>query len=110
MSSPISIRVQSDQLPWRPTPFDGVEWKKLRFDPDTGRSAVMLRFAPGATYGAHRHPGGEEYLVLEGNIEEGGQVWGAGSYICHPEGSRHAPRSPDGCLLFVLLPRPIELC
>ncbi len=95
-------------LPWRDSPHAGVEWKKLDFDPATGRSAVLLRFAPGASYGAHRHPAGETYYVLDGALEDGGRTWGRGAFVQHPPGSVHKPSSREGCLLLVLLPAPIE--
>ena len=100
--------VDPRELPWRDSPHAGVQWKKLRFDPRTGSSAVLLRFEPGAYYGRHRHPGGEDYLVLEGSLEEGGRTWAAGSFVHHPPGSSHRPSSLEGCLLFVTLPAPIE--
>jgi anti-sigma factor ChrR (cupin superfamily) len=103
-----SLVVSWDSLPWRDTPHPGVVWKKLAYDPETGRSAVLLRFEPGAAYGAHRHPGGEEYLVLEGSLEDGGSSYGAGTYVRHAAGSVHRPSSKEGCLLFVSLPKPIE--
>lgn len=103
-----SVRVEVDTLPWRNTPYEGVRWKKLRFDAETGRSAVLLRFDPGTSYGAHRHPGGEEYYVLEGSLEDGGGTWSAGTYVHHPPGSVHRPSSRQGCLLLVVLPQPIE--
>lgn len=101
--------VDSQALPWRDTPYPGVAWKKLRFDPDTGESAVMLRFEPGASYGAHRHPDGEEYFVLEGSLEDAGRTYGEGTWVYHPPGSAHRPVSREGCLLYVRLPQPIEL-
>ena len=103
-----SLYVDSDALSWRESPHAGVEWKKLRYDSETGESAVLLRFSPGSSYGAHRHPEGEEYLVLEGSLEDGGRSWGKGSYVQHPPGSTHRPSSREGCLLFVRLARPIE--
>ena len=69
-----SLYVDTGTLPWRDSPYEGVHWKKLHFDPEGGRSAVLLRFAPGASYGTHRHPEGEEYLVLEGSLEDGGRT------------------------------------
>jgi anti-sigma factor ChrR (cupin superfamily) len=105
---PESLFVDSEALPWRDTPHEGVRWKKLAFDRETGRSAVLLRFEPGATYGAHAHPGGEEYWVLDGSLEDGGRTYGAGTYVRHPPGSVHRPASRAGCLLFVSLPRPID--
>ena len=84
-----SLYVDTDALEWRGTPYAGVRWKKLAFDKESGRSAVILQFEPGAAYGTHRHPGGEEYLVLEGSLEDGGRTYGAGSYVYHPPGSAH---------------------
>lgn len=106
---PESLRVDGAALPWRETPYPGVRFKKLEFEPPDGRATVLLRFAPGARYGAHEHPRGEQYYVLEGSLEDGGQQWGAGSYVHHPPGSRHAPSSAEGCLIFVTLPAPIVL-
>ena len=103
-----TLRIDSEQLPWRPSPCPGVDWKKLEHDPVSGRSTVLLRFAPGAAYDAHRHPAGEQYLILEGSLQDGAHTWGPGTYVHHPPGSAHAPRSPDGCLVFVTLPKPIE--
>ena len=103
-----SLYVDTSALPWRPTSYAGVEWKKLRFDPATGESAVLLRFQPGARYGRHRHPGGEQYLVLEGSLEDGGRTWGVGAYVRHAPDSVHVPSSAAGCLLLVTLPTPIE--
>jgi quercetin dioxygenase-like cupin family protein len=75
----------------------------------SGASAVLLRFEPGASYGAHRHPEGEQYFVIEGEVTDGADTWGPGSYVWHPPGSVHAPRSKQGCLLFVSLLKPIEI-
>lgn len=104
-----SLYVDSHAEPWRPTPCEGVAWKKLRHDPRTGESAVLLRFEPGAAYAAHRHPAGEQYLVLEGELVDGGRRWGPGAYVHHPPGSAHAPRSEGGALVYVTLPAPIEV-
>ncbi|MBI3940955.1 MAG: cupin domain-containing protein [Acidobacteria bacterium] len=103
-----SLYVKMESLPWRDSPYSGVRWKKLYFDPATGQSSVLLKFDPGARYGTHRHPLGEQYLVLEGSLEEGGRTYGAGTYVYHSPGSVHRPASKEGCLLFVILPRPIE--
>ena len=107
--SPDTVYVDSHSLPWRESPSRGVRWKKLAFDPATGSSAVLLRFEAGARYGSHRHPQGEQYYVLEGSLEDGGQTWGPGSYVNHKPGSAHTPSSEAGCLLFVTLPAPIEM-
>ena len=103
-----SLFVDGASLPWRDTPCVGVQWKKLYYDAASGESAVLLRFAPGAVYDAHRHPEGERYLVLEGELEDGGVRYGPLTYVRHAPGSAHRPHSPKGCLLFVTLQQPIE--
>lgn len=100
--------VDTETLPWRDSPYEGVRWKKLRYDAATGESTVMLEFAPGAAYGAHRHPKGEQYFVLEGSLEDGGRRYGAGTFVHHAPDSVHRPTSAEGCLLLVTLPHPIE--
>ncbi len=104
-----SIYTDGTAEDWRETPYIGVTFKKLHFDKETGRSAVLVKFDPETRYGAHRHPAGEEYYVLEGTVEDGGRRWGPGSYVYHPPGSAHRPTSKEGCLLFVSLPRPVEV-
>ncbi|MBI5435446.1 MAG: cupin domain-containing protein [Planctomycetes bacterium] len=105
---PLILAALSDAVPWRDTPHVGVRWKKLFFDAATGESTVLLRFEPGASYGAHRHPAGEQYFVLEGSLEDAGSTYGSGSYVRHAPGSAHTPSSRAGCLLLVMLPQPIE--
>lgn len=105
---PIVLAALGNDVPWRDSPHAGVAWKKLYFDRESGESTVLLRFAPGASYAAHRHPGGEQYFVLEGSLDDGGTTYGAGTYVRLAPGSAHRPSSRAGCLLLVLLPRPIE--
>ncbi len=105
---PASIHLRTHDLPWRATPSPGVEWKKLHFERSSGRSAVLLRFAPQASYAAHRHPRGEEYFVLEGQLEDGGASYGPYTYVRLPAGSAHRPSSKSGCIVLVWLDAPIE--
>jgi quercetin dioxygenase-like cupin family protein len=104
-----STYVDVRNVEWRETPYVGVTFKKLSYDRETGRSAVLVKFEPGTRYGAHRHPEGEEYYVLEGSLQDGGRTWGAGSYVYHPAGSAHRPTSEEGCILFISLPTPVEV-
>lgn len=62
-----------------------------------------MRYAPGAAYPAHRHPGGEEILVLSGVFSEGEQHYPEGWYLRNPPGSSHAPASAGGAIIFVKL-------
>ena len=64
---------------------------------------------PGTHYGTHRHPEGEQYWVLQGEIEDGGVTYGERTFVVHAPGSVHRPASRRGCLLLVALQKPIEL-
>lgn len=67
------------------------------------RATSVVRYAPGARFDAHLHELGEEILVLEGTLSDEDGNYGPGTYLKNPPGSRHAPYSDEGCLLFVKL-------
>jgi anti-sigma factor ChrR (cupin superfamily) len=70
---------------------------------ETGRLTAIVRYAPGARIAAHDHPGGEEILVLHGSFADEHGEYGKGTFVFNPEGFRHAPYSPGGCVMFTKL-------
>ena len=62
-----------------------------------------MRYAPGSHFSAHGHPGGEEFLVLDGVFSDERGDHPEGTYLLNPEGYAHAPFSREGCELFVKL-------
>ncbi len=105
-----SLVVQADAKPWKGFPeVPGVEYKVLRRHPEGGGLTLLLRFARGVHYPTHRHPGGEEYYMLEGTLRDGGKTYGKDAFVYHPPGSIHTPSSPGGAELIVVLPKAIEL-
>jgi len=56
---------------------------------------------PGIDY---HMPGPEEVYVLSGDFDDGANVYPAGTFLHHPAGSSHSPRSEQGCRLFVFYP------
>lgn len=103
------IQIRSDEREWRAFgDAPGVHYKTLRKHAEGGLT-ILLRFDPGARYHTHRHPGGEEYYVLEGELDDLGKTWPSGSYIWHPPGSVHRPASKSGCVVLVVLPQSVEL-
>jgi anti-sigma factor ChrR (cupin superfamily) len=97
------IELQTRDLPWEPSPAPGVERRYLAREETQGLATSVVRYAPGASFPAHIHPGGEEILVLEGTFTDEQGTYPAGTYLRNPPGSRHHPYSPDGCVLFVKL-------
>lgn len=106
MAEPIQMLTQ--ERPWREfADAPGVHYKTLRKHGQDEGVSLLLKFDPGARYHAHSHPGGEEYFVLEGTLNDLGKTWPQGSYLWHPPGSGHRPYSEQGCVLLVVLAKGI---
>jgi anti-sigma factor ChrR (cupin superfamily) len=96
--------VASEDLPWVASPAAGVERRMLEREGDeVARVTSIVRFAPGRRFPAHEHGGGEEFLVLAGTFSDDEGDFPAGSYVRNPVGTRHAPRTEEGCTLLVKL-------
>jgi anti-sigma factor ChrR (cupin superfamily) len=98
--------VEMDALPWRSTPFQGVEIKVLLEDQETGLMTTITRMAPGAVLPRHEHMDIEQTYVLEGRlVDDEGEVK-AGEYVWRPAGSIHVATAPEGALLLGMFLRP----
>src|SRR5262249_22358593 len=98
-----AIILQTNDLPWESSPAPGVERRYLVRDETLGVATSLVRYALGASFPEHAHPGGEEILVLEGVFADERGLYPAGTYLRNPPGSRHHPYSPNGCVIFVKL-------
>lgn len=99
-----TVSIDCESLPWRASPLPGVERRMLdRVGDELARATSIVRYAPGSHFAAHSHPGGEEFLVLEGVFSDETGDFGPGTYVRNPPGSRHRPFSRDGCVIFVKL-------
>lgn len=97
-------RVDTAVLAWEASP-SGTVWRRplYRVGGEHGPVTSLVRYAPGGAFRPHVHPEGEEILVLEGVFADEHGAYPTGTYLLNPDGSRHAPRSATGCLLFVRL-------
>ncbi len=96
--------VHAGRLPWVSSPAAGVERRMLfRVGDEKAIATSIVRYAAGSSFHSHMHPGGEEFLVLDGVFEDEHGRYPAGSYVRNPPGSAHAPRSREGCIIFVRL-------
>ncbi|WP_449433653.1 cupin domain-containing protein [Pseudomonas putida] len=106
LNADLSLRaiMHGADIPWVASPLPGVERRPLyRLGGEQARATTLVRYAPGSHFSAHLHPGGEEFLVLEGVFEDERGRYPAGSYVRNPPGSAHAPQSVEGCMIFVRL-------
>lgn len=101
-SLPVVIR--PGDAPWVASPLPGVERQMLdRIGEELARATSIVRYAQGSQFSAHAHPGGEEFLVLDGVFSDERGDYPAGTYVRNPIGSRHTPFSREGCTIFVKL-------
>ncbi len=98
------VFIDTAQIDWVPSPSSNV-WRKplAREEAERGHTTSLVRFDPDSYFPQHMHPLGEEILVLEGVFSDEHGDYGPGYYIRNPPGSRHAPFSKEGCVLFVKL-------
>lgn len=90
--------------PWVASPMPGVERRMLdRIGEEVARATSIVRYAAGSRFSEHQHPGGEEFLVLDGVFSDERGDYPAGTYVRNPIGSHHAPFSREGCTIFVKL-------
>jgi anti-sigma factor ChrR (cupin superfamily) len=93
-------------LPWKPTPYDGVDMKILFEDNDRGLLTALFRWAPGSSLPLHEHVDIEQTYVLEGSIvDDEGEVT-AGNFVWRPIGNRHAATAPNGALVLATFLKP----
>jgi quercetin dioxygenase-like cupin family protein len=96
--------VHADEWRWVDSPQAGVQRVMLdRVGDEVAVATSFVRYAPESRFPAHDHPLGEEFLVLEGEFGDEHGRYPPGSYVRNPPGSRHAPFSDPGCLIWVKL-------
>ena len=104
---PLASRyVEVEVLPWKPTPWPGIDMKVLLEDLETGLLTALFRWQPGAELALHEHVEIEQTFVLEGSlVDDEGEVR-AGNYVWRPKGNRHLARSPRGALVLSFFLKP----
>ena len=97
--------MRTAEMDWQASPSAGVWRKRLeRIGPqEAGVVTSVVRYDPGSRFSAHAHPDGEEFLVLDGVLEDEHGQYAAGANVLNPDGTRHAPSTETGCTLFVKL-------
>ena len=98
------IVIDTTRCAWVRSPAKGVWRKPLEREAvESGQVTSIVRYAPGSTFATHSHPLGEEIYVISGIFEDEKGLYPVGSYLRNPPGSSHAPRSFEGCVLWVKL-------
>jgi len=93
------VVIDSRGAAWPSGPVPGLT--RLPLHEFGSEQVVLERWQPGTRSPLHEHPGGEEIYVIEGTLMDEEGCYAAGSWLRNPPGSRHAPFSEEGCLLYV---------
>lgn len=91
----------TEAMDWLRRDVEGISAKPLYSSDEFPETMSLVRYDPGTRFPAHDHPGGEEIFVLEGELEDEHGRYPAGTWLRQPPGSRHAPWSEEGCVLYV---------
>lgn len=95
---------RADNLNWQATDTEGVAVKLLEsVELQHHRLTMLIRFSAGSRYDLIQHAGGEEFLVLSGNLHDSMGQYGSGTYVRNPPGRVNWVASEKGCLLFAKL-------
>ena len=98
------VALNTSQIDWLESPMAGVDRRMLdRIGEEVARATSIVRYAPASHFSAHTHSGGEEFIVLDGTFQDEHGDYPAGTYVRNPIGTRHIPRSDQGCTIFVKL-------
>ena len=100
----VPVVVHSEDIDWVASPMAGVDRRMLdRIGDEVARATSIVRYAPGSSFSAHTHTGGEEFIVLSGTFQDEHGDYPAGTYVRNPPTTSHTPSAADGCVIFVKL-------
>ena len=92
---------------YQPYDLDGplqpdITWQPISFDRASQQGSYVMRMAPGARTVPHRHPGYEDFLILEGELTDSdGRVLRQGDFVSYRPGSFHNSWTDTGCVIAV---------
>lgn len=80
--------VHVDDLEWKPIRWPG-EWGKIAFHPrdeePTEPIFGITKFEPGGGFPDHAHEFAQVWYILEGECVVNGEIYGAGTFVYHPD-------------------------
>ena len=103
-----SYHVHAEDMAWSCHPKEGVSFKSLRYDQDDKSGAVMIHMCANTSYPEYRSIEGQDIFVVDGELLLGDERILRGAYAFVAPGTRHAPRTEQGCVLFVSFPGEVE--
>ena len=92
-------------------PFDnygkavpGMSWHKITYNKENGQGTYILKMEPKAKSLPHEHTNYEEFIMLDGELEDSdNKIFKKGDIITFEPGSRHSSFTENGCLILVFM-------
>ena len=88
---------------WFPNPDGAGRFRVLR-DHGDGGVTVEVTMPAGSVGRTHRHPAGEELVMLDGEAKIGSVGLQAGDYLYTPPGATHRAEAVTDCRFVLVLP------
>jgi anti-sigma factor ChrR (cupin superfamily) len=86
------------------TPIHGMSWHKITYNEKTGQGTYILKMEPGAKSKLHEHINFEEFIMLDGELNDpDNDVLKKGDIVTYEPGSRHSSFTKNGCLILVFM-------
>ena len=101
-----STYVCPQDMPWKPSQFEGIEIKVLYEDKEKGEMTCLLKWQPNTTLPFHRHPEIEQTFVLEGSFSDHDGIARAGEFVWRKPESKHETYSEEGCVILAIYRKP----
>lgn len=95
------VQVDVGKARWKPGPHPGWDILPLYRDEAGTEEVHLTRLAAGTALPEHEHDGGEEFLVLQGDLQDEFDRYDEGDWVRFPDGSRHLAFTRHGCRLYV---------
>ncbi|MEO1034522.1 MAG: cupin domain-containing protein [Pseudomonadota bacterium] len=93
--------IQTDELIWESVDEPGVDVKPLYRQAGYTDEMRLERWAPGTTRGSLNYPDGVEYFVIDGSFDDDEGSYDKAAWLRLPVDGSHAPRTTEGCTLYV---------
>ena len=106
----VVVSLQTNDMPWMPSDFPGVEEKVLEcvIDPRKGRETLLMKFAPGASLPRETLKQRVDIFVMEGSCSDGIGDYGQYTFVRNSPGTEIQLSSKQGCVLYVKRREPIR--
>lgn len=97
----LQLALDTEAMDWQASGPAGVEEKMLYAQEGFEDRTFLIRLKAGTEIPNHRHPGGEEAYIIDGQVEDEYGVAASGCWVRFPRGSSHEPRAISDCILYV---------